>query len=328
MVSPLRNALNGVKANPSLRKYTYECQDFVDYMENTESVYLEVQGVTPEGKEVSKQMPYVHRFTNIYRRGILAKFYQLENYLKRNPQPITMITLTTYQDSQYSVKKIGHKVDHEQALEMLVDGFRKLRELITNRICEGHTPDYFWILEPHESGYPHMHLCYLEEFTEGEQEHIKSIWADKYGAGEQVDFSFRKPEDTVRSIRNYLMKYMSKGFLDSGSKYSSTKMKPAQLVFNALLKKSKARMWGCSRHLSKVMARPGQQSPMEIVWYRVVCRNRLALRPDVSKDIGSSTFWFSRGKAMLAEFKSMLALKQRHIHTVAWKLQDKPSGVG
>lgn len=325
MASPLQNALNGVKANPILRKYAYDCEVFKNYLEATDEAYFQAYGLKSDGTEVTKKIPYIHRFTTTYRKGILAKFYQLEKHLKDNPKPITMITLTTYQDSQYSVKKIGHKVDHEQAMEMLVDGFRKLRELITNRICEGRTPDYFWILEPHSSGYPHMHLCYLEEFTQAEQEHIKDMWSNKYGAGEQVDFSFRKPEDSIKSIRNYLMKYMAKGFLDSGSKFTNSKLKPAQLVFNALLRKSKTRMWGCSRHLSRIMAPTIEITPYSIVWYRLVMRNSRDEQLDV--DVNLWSHQYSRARLMLAEFKEFFAKKEKHLHSVAWKVQS-PSGVG
>lgn len=326
MVSSIRNALNGVKANPQLSKYAVDCELFVNYLEDISKKWFVVHGIQKSGQFVAKDMPYITRFHETYRKGIVAKFYQLERYMQDNPSPLTMITLTTYQDGEYSREMKGHAVDHEEAFGLLTDSFRKLRQLITNRIFDGCTPDYFYVLEPHASGYPHMHLCYLSKFTQEDEQRIRSLWSVKYGAGEQVDFAFREPEEAVQSIRNYLLKYMRKGFLESGSKFCDEKLSPGQLVFNAMLRKTQLRMWGCSRKLSKVMARSnleivrdgdGQvvdaipKRPDGITWFRTDMH---------TVDGEPMTVWESNSRKILARFKVLQHRKWSRVYSATMRL--------
>jgi hypothetical protein len=92
--------------------------------------------------------------------------------------------------------------------------------------------------------------------SESEQEHIRNLWERKYQAGKKgvgVAFSLPQASDdgtfkagSVAKVRSYLMKYLSKGLYK--------KWEPAELLFNAVLWKTKTRMWGCSRNFSKIMA--------------------------------------------------------------------------
>lgn len=311
MASDLRNALNGVKANPILSKHAVDCEIFVNYLEDISKKWFVAHGLQTFGGRVRKDIPYITRFHPTYRKGIVAKFYKWERYMQDNPSPLTMITLTSYQEGAYSRKKKGHDVGIEEAFENVVDGFRKLRVAINNGIFEGSVPDYVYIIEPHaNTGYPHMHLCYLAKFSSEDEQRIRSLWSEKYGVGEQIDFAFSEPEESVVSIRNYLLKYMCKGFLDSGSKFSEEKLTPAQLVFNAMLRKTKKRMWDCSRKLSKVMARPEKMEvllrdpegnpewsvparPAGITWFRTEMH---------ALDSEPMTVWESKGRHMLGKF--------------------------
>jgi hypothetical protein len=117
------------------------------------------------------------------------------------------------------------------------------------------TVDYFWILEPHKTGYAHMHLIYWSILSEVGQGHIRNLWERRYQAGKEgVGVAFYLPgasEDgayqggSIAKVRSYLIKYLSKGLYK--------KWEPAEILFNAILWETKSRMWGCSRNFSKIM---------------------------------------------------------------------------
>lgn len=258
--NPFYESLKKINANPDLNYHLYDVFQFGEYLKQTALSSFRIKGVNRySGELVAKSIPYIHRWTVPYRKSILAKFYKLEEWMKENPRPVTMITLTTYQDGDYSKKIKGQALSPYESLDLLMTSYTKLRELITNRI-KRKAEDFFYVLEPHtkrDAGYAHMHLIYFCEFSEAEQVRIKQMWEQKYKAGsfsKGVDFSFRKPEGSIKSIRNYLMKYVSKGFLDDGSKFNTEKWTPGQTIFNTVLWGTKTRLWNCSRNLSRVMA--------------------------------------------------------------------------
>jgi hypothetical protein len=65
-----------------------------------------------------------------------------------------------------------------------------------------------------------------------------------------LDFSFEKTHKTgdVSSLRNYLMKYLAKTFVETIPDWT-----PEELVFNAIALKEGYRFFGCSRDLSTAM---------------------------------------------------------------------------
>jgi len=113
-------------------------------------------------------------------------------------------------------------------------------------------------MEPQKRGYPHHHLVLFTDIDDRTQEIIKNLWAKKYKAGSfknGANFTISKPEHGIKSIRNYLMKYVVKGFLSTGSKFGEGDTWSAgELVFNALVWKYQWRLFGASRNLTKVMA--------------------------------------------------------------------------
>jgi hypothetical protein len=244
-----------MKANPAWAPYVKEVMDFNRYLRETENLSFTFHGEQMnEGMldDVTSKMPYKHRWTDIYRRGVLAKFYQLEKYLVKNPTPITMLSLTTFhgwnkfqQESQICIDEKGHLISILESFDMLKTNWRLLKQHI-------HHP-YVWVMEPHETGYPHMHVIILGDLTEEEKNRIIAFWADKYGTSDKIHGAkFTYPP--VKSIRNYLMKYMSKGFKKTGSKFGKpVKWTTGELVFFALVKKYRWRLFGATRDLVKVM---------------------------------------------------------------------------
>lgn len=245
------------------KQYMGDVLNFIGYLSSTASLQFKITFrnlVTGEG--FIKYKPYVHRWTNIYRKSILAKMYQLEAYLGNEVSDLEFISLTAYQKDSNRL----------QNLHDLCEYRKKLLDLLRWKFG---TIDYVWMFEPHESGYPHLHLVYFKKLTDAEKESLKKLWSEKYGMGSyDVGLKFSTPrasdngffvEGTIGRIRGYLMKYLAKGLnhdTESFHEYvingKSVKLDMSlhELLFNSLLKKTKTRLWGCSRNFSKIMKRP------------------------------------------------------------------------
>lgn len=266
---------NQIKYEPDKVQYYEICQKFVNYIHETFFLKFLVKGQFEDGSLTERVVPYIHRWTSPYRNSILAKFYQLEKYIENNPTPLTMLTLTTYQAGEFSIQQKGHPVTISESFEILNKNWKKLINLIRTRIRPGIS--FVWVLEPHtrhNTGYPHLHAILFTEFTEEEKKRIKKLWSEKYHAGSfehGVDFSVKPIEESIKSMRNYLMKYFSKMFFDSGSKFWSTDWTTGQLVFNAVARENKYRLGGASRDLSKAMARKIDDDQIEkIKWFKTI----------------------------------------------------------
>lgn len=248
-------------------KYKKDVLNFVGYIEDKKNYTFEAKfrnKKTGEEKKSGKQIPYVHRWTSIYRKSILAKFYQLESALGEDIRGVSLITLTVSQRGK----------DPEECLSVLKKYYNLLFKLL--RKLYG-TNDYFYTLEPHKTGYPHMHILYLRSFSASEKERIRSIWSDFYGvADHDIGVNFSEPRasqdktfaaGSIARVRGYLMKYVSKGL-------HSESMKPYELLFNALLKKTKTRLWGSSRHFSQIMRKPDKFESEEWECVEVIEKNQ------------------------------------------------------
>ena len=66
-----------------------------------------------------------------------------------------------------------------------------------------------------ESGYPQIHAGYFTEFTDTEKNRLKNHWSRVVKTGDYkdgLDFSFGSnyKNSEVSTLRNYLMKYLTK----------------------------------------------------------------------------------------------------------------------
>lgn len=219
--------------------------NFTGYLADTAKRTFKI--TTKRGTEIKESsIGYIHRWTAIYRLSILAKMYLLENYLTQDQlKNVTMITLTTSQRGE----------DQEECLLKLLKYYNRLFKLLRYYIG---TIDYLYVLEPHETGYAHMHIMYMKLLTDAEKKIITDAWTIKYGVGDIKGINFSEPKGSIDGkfksgsityVRSYLMKYVSKG-LFSGS------MSKGELLFNSLLKTHKIRLWNCSRNFSSIMKRP------------------------------------------------------------------------
>jgi len=222
-----------------------------------------VKGTCGNGEQENcdKYIEYIHRWTPAYRKAIISKFYQLQEWWEQNPTPITLLTLTTYQDGDYSVSVKGGVTTIEEGFDILKKGWRWLSMWLRKWYPD---IEYVQIMEPHKSGYPHLHVVLFGELPDSAQETIRKLWSEKYKAGSAdhgVDFSIRSPDTGIKSIKNYLVKYIAKTLVNgkTGSKFEDevNAWTPGELLFNATIKAHKWRLWGASLALSKVMAYKG-----------------------------------------------------------------------
>lgn len=246
------------KGKPLLRiprQFLQDTNDFVNYIHETAKKTFQVKGhYTKTGEITEKIIPYIHRWTAPYRKSIMAKLYLLQDYFGQDLKDVEFITLT-----------IPHRdLDQEETLLTLNTYRQKLFWVLTKLLG---TQDYFYILEPHKSGHAHIHILYFKKLTKEQKEHVKTLWANKYCNGakgaKEHGLYFSEPraskngvfrEGSIAHIKGYVMKYVVKNLSDADGGIS--RMKPNEILFNALLKKHKIRLWNASRNLSKVMARP------------------------------------------------------------------------
>lgn len=276
-----------VKNHPTLSRYAKLCWMFILYLQDKENIYINIEGGDFKKSEYIEFLkPYLHRWRPEYMKARLAKLYLLDAWAKNNPLPLSMLTFTTYHDSDYAHRKIGRGYTIEESWKMLKDGFWRASMLIRNKIRKG--VSYFWIIEPQiESGYPHIHAGYFTEFTDDEKGRLKNHWARVVEAGDfehGLDFSFTQNYESgdISSFRNYLMKYMGKTFHDGMSEWTAE-----ELVFNAIAWNEGYRLFGCSRDLSKVM-KGTMEKKRDFTWIRTSLTGR-NLTDDVEIELNKNS---------------------------------------
>ena len=177
-----------------------------------------------------------------------------------------MFTLTTYQgsisrfnDGSFSRKVTGRDLTIQDCFDLLKISRTKFLNVLRNRYAG---INYVWVLEPHETGYPHCHLVVFREFSDTQQDEIRRLWSEKYRAGSYgrgIEVTSKRSDESIHSIRNYLMKYMTKQF-GSGDKLWAD----GALLFNAIVWATRTRMWGASNELTDIMRKPVKE--YDIVW--------------------------------------------------------------
>jgi len=282
--SPLLRTLSGVRWDKNLRQFYHISRKFIDYLRWMDSAGLLISGFnnrTNKSEMMYKEMS--HRWTRLYRNKLLAKLYLLDDYIKENPSAITLMTLTTYHDLKYRKDDDSPRLSIPEAFVVLKQSWKKLSMIIRKQMPG---TEYIWIVEPQKSGYPHLHIVLFADVSIGMQDRIKTQWA-KYQAGDYehgAQFEIRQPEDSIESLRNYLMKYIAKGFVSTESRFGDHKWTPAELVFNALVWDGNFRTFQPSRGLCRYMGwTPGRDDA--IYWHTN------DLEYDKKGDVGKKTMW-------------------------------------
>jgi hypothetical protein len=105
-------------------------------------------------------------------------------------------------------------------------------------------------MEPHRSGYPHMHVAIFGYVRKELQERLERLWSEKYEVGSKehgIDFSVKSVKESIQSVRNYLMKYITKGMGGEGKRTWTAE----EWVYHALAWKHHHRYIGMSRSISR-----------------------------------------------------------------------------
>ncbi len=185
---------------------------FQAYLKQTELLSIKVTGIN-EGELIEIDMPYIHRWTEAYKKRLLAKFYKLDEWFASNNLDATFFTFTTRQ--QDFLCKADQYTFLKKNFQKVRDNMRKMKGKFS----------YIWVAEPHKSGYAHIHMLAFTAFTDDEKETVKRLWCDKYNAGvrEALDIQDVKAEDDfgehiktgsrkLQSPKNYILKYLKKTF--------------------------------------------------------------------------------------------------------------------
>lgn len=228
--------------------------EFKEYLLNTSKCTFTNHGIAwdcyHEPYIVTHDIGYIHRWTPVYRKSVIAKMYLLEKWHQQHSDlPVTMGTFTTYQDGEYSRRHAVMNKTIQEAFAHLKNAWKKLSMWLRYTIPG---IEFVYFFEPHKSGYPHLHVIFFGILSPELQDRVKHLWADKYKAGSLehgVDF---RPINNLKSVRNYIIKYVSKILHHS----SVNEWEPGELLFNAIMWKNKYRLWGASRPLSQAMKRP------------------------------------------------------------------------
>jgi len=221
----------------------------------------------------------------------LARMHQLSMWYDANRiDGCTLISLTGYQE------KSG--LSWYDTLDNITESRTKLLKILRKYFASiGEKLDYFWVVEPHtenDTGYPHIHLAVFkivdnsikDSNGEGMEDKLRRLYSEEWGTGSHtygLDFRPMKGEDSIRDLKNYLMKYIAKGYV------GSTTWCPGELLFNAHLygathgyrppkpgempdKKGnytkKYRLIGMSKNLSKLL-KPEEEDDEGIIWLDV-----------------------------------------------------------
>jgi hypothetical protein len=219
-------------------------REFDGYLEGVKGG--EILSFTSEGLY---RMPYRTRWSKEYKRGMIAKMYGVEEYLKKCSRGgvVTLLTLTGYQGGELSREVKGRVVSREELYEEIKQGWRWLSDVI-GKVSLG--LEYVWVMEPHKSGYPHMHVALFGYVSKDLQERLRRLWSEKYAVGSVehgLDFSVKSVKESIQSVRNYLMKYITKGIGGGGKK----KWTVEEWVYHAIAWKNRHRYIGMSRSISR-----------------------------------------------------------------------------
>jgi len=255
------------------------CHDFVEYLLLCDQKGFRIKGYdTKKGKIVSYPLSYNNRWGPVRRSILSEKLERLQFWWEaQEDRPVTMVTLTSHHKG-YSIAGAWQELNKSRD---------KLRKLIFKYFG---AVDYFWVVEPHKKGYAHYHLAVfaaVDNYTRdsskyvgwvkcrdredediweildgrGIEDKFRDLWSKKYNTGDHtygLDFSQKKGDAKIQHLKNYLQKYLSKGFL-------LDKWTPGMLKFNAAMWETRFRMYGASRTIREIM-NIFDDKPDQTVW--------------------------------------------------------------
>ena len=234
-----------------------------EYVENKENATLVLQERESGDVQV---LPYNHRWTEEYRNMMYAKLKAAERKLGRifgeGPTPVTMLSLTAHQRDEN-----GDPRPPGEVLSDLLDGWDKFRRVL-NRATEGWRTEYIRVVEPHQSGYPHIHVAVFGKADESLKEKVSDLWVEKYGIGgasahKNAVSVARGRSAQVENPAAYLMKYLGKTTVRETGEQQQV---AGYEAFAALLWVTGKRQFSASAALSEAMKTPEPEGSIEGSW--------------------------------------------------------------
>ena len=275
-------------------KYGKLLPNFCTYMEMCDNSGFKAIGIAPGSpgngfREINGAL--LNRWHPQRRIQWLAKMHHVSDWYEVNRIfGCTLITLTGYQENS--------GLSFYDTWDNITDSRGKLLKILRKYIGKF---DYFWVIEPHTgkdgepgSGYPHIHLAVFFEVDNnitdsqgrGMEDKLRDLYSKEWKTGSHtygLDFKVMKGDGAIVNLKNYLMKYIAKGYVnDSG-------WSEEELVFNAhiygathgyrppkpgehLNKRGdytkNYRLIGMSNSLSE-MLKPDEMEKEQVVWLKV-----------------------------------------------------------
>lgn len=228
-----------------------------EYISNKENATLVL-----ESRECNDIMvlPYNHRETEGYRDMTYAKLKRAEEALEAKfggpPIPTTWVSLTVDPTDSN-----GKPLPPGVVLDKLNESRDKLRKVIhratkePDSVLGGVDTEYITVIEPQQSGYPHLHTAIFGIASKKLADKIEDMWVEEYGVGErraQNVEAIRGRSKQVRNVTQYLMKYLGKTTVRKGGDGQELESYKA---FSALLWVTGKRQYSMSQWLSKAVSR-------------------------------------------------------------------------
>lgn len=219
--------------------------------------------VVSEGDTIA--LDYEHRWMSRYRRETYAKIEAMEQHVKRHygeSVPTTLVTLTAGQSD-----RDGNPLPPASVMEDMREGWSKLRKQISRK-TSGYDSEYIKVWEPHESGYPHLHVVIVGAYLKTLEDDIRRLWCERYDIGEpwaqDVNARLNEQESALDAV-GYALKYIKKGFpKDEDDIRASDRVerahnripeKPGMDVFHSMLWALDIRQYSASQGFTQAAAR-------------------------------------------------------------------------
>jgi hypothetical protein len=252
------------------------CSDFCRYMDMCEHTGFKAVGFNPRGNNNGIKTvtgPLLNRWHPIRRAAWVAKLHELTQWYIVMRPGCTMISLTGYQEG----------LSIYQTWDSINSSREKLLKIINKYLGK---VDYLWVVEPHTekgTGYPHYHLVVFSDVSIEMEDKLRNLYSEVWKTGSHtygLDFKRLSGNKGIKNLKNYLMKYISKGYLTQAG------WSKGELIFNAHLwsashgyygnklersdfkEKKIFRLIGMSRALSK-MLQPEKEEDNATTWLSV-----------------------------------------------------------
>lgn len=166
-------------------------------------------------------IPYNHRWTDDYRRLTYAKLKAAERHVQREWGEIVPTTLLTFTAPHNNPD--GSPRAFCDVLDDLKAGWSKARNIIRHE-TEGTRTEVLTVYEPHETGYPHLHVLIFGIARPSLGEKLTSKWAEAYVNRASVDAqncSIKNGREAqIESPAAYVMKYLSKSLVRESEQHN------------------------------------------------------------------------------------------------------------